>query len=119
MAESAALTGGGSVVATDQITEYRPMSQEQRDAIYAQILGTLGDDDAVSHTSSTPALRSTLRTWMLVAGVILPPVLTLVPVFFWGHGTWLLQIVAGAIAGACFVLLQKPISNDQQRIEIR
>jgi hypothetical protein len=33
-------------VATDKTTEYVPMSQQERDAIYAQILHSLGDNDS-------------------------------------------------------------------------
>jgi len=35
----------GDVVATDKTTESLPRSQEERDAIYAQILSSLGDND--------------------------------------------------------------------------
>jgi hypothetical protein len=84
------------------------MSQEQLDAIYAQILDLLGDVDDVSPLGSPRSLRSSLRTAMLVAGVILPPLLTLLPTIYRGQGIWWLTIIGGAVAGACFVQLQRP-----------
>jgi hypothetical protein len=99
-------------MATEQITEYRPpsrlLSQEQRDAIYAQINDLLGNDDSAASESLTPTVKPTPRVAMLVAGVILPPLLAFLPRILWGHGSSWFDIAAGFVAGVWFCQIWMP-----------
>jgi hypothetical protein len=93
--------------ATDKTTEYVSMSPEHRDAIYAQILSSLADDDSPGQATPTSSFRSEVRIPLLLIGVVLPPLLTFIPIIFWKHEIWSLEICAGAIVGGCLVHLLK------------
>ncbi len=83
------------------------MTQEQRDAIYAQILRSLEKIDSDVESVGFAQRLSTYRIVFYVCGIMMPILLGLHPSFSGNRGTWWLAAAFGAIAGVCFTLLRE------------